>query len=461
MEAVNGSTSRYSTPSETPIWIWHGCGPWRRPTGKPRGPLRRSCGFLKEYPEYKFLQSQPASYEMCRKYYPELFERIREAIGKGQWIAEGAMWVEPDTNMASGEALIRQLVHGKRYNKDELGADSVILWLPDTFGYSAALPQILQGCGVKYLVTQKIFWSYNDGEPFPYHYFTWRGMDGSEVASFLPTSYTYRTDPKEINEVWKNRVQARDLDAFLFPFGYGDGGGGPARDHVEYALRQKDLEGGVKVKMAGPLEFFEDMEKLGGPKNTYVGELYFSAHRGTYTSQADIKKNNRKSELMLREMEMWACAASLRGWTYPLEKADGLWKTLLLHQFHDILPGSSIARVYVEANEAHEKLQADAAQITADAAAALTEKNEGVTVFNSLSFERNSSYSAGFVCGRRSAVGRKPDSGPGDKRGRKSAGFHTFLRRCVPVPEGGRKDAGGSAARSRSRFHYERQRMVS
>ena len=206
----------------------------------------------------------------------------------------------------------------------------MILWLPDTFGYTAALPQILQGCGVKYLVTQKIFWSYNDGEPFPYHYFTWRGMDGSEVTSFLPTSYTYRTDPKEINDVWKNRVQARDLDAFLFPFGYGDGGGGPARDHVEYALRQKDIEGGVKVKMAGPLEFFEDMEKLGGPKNTYVGELYFSAHRGTYSSQADIKKNNRKSELMLREMEMWACAASLRGWTYPIEQADGLWKTLLL-----------------------------------------------------------------------------------------------------------------------------------
>ena len=390
MEAVNGSTQpvfyAIGNAHLDLAWLWPMAETHRKTSRTFAAQLR----LLEEYPEYRFLQSQPASYEMCRKYYPELFERIREAIGKGQWIAEGAMWVEPDTNMASGEALIRQLVHGKRYYKDVLGTDSVILWLPDTFGYTAALPQILQGCGVKYLVTQKIFWSYNDGEPFPYHYFTWRGMDGSEVTSFLPTSYTYRTDPKEINDVWKNRVQARDLDAFLFPFGYGDGGGGPARDHVEYALRQKDIEGGVKVKMAGPLEFFEDMEKLGGPKNTYVGELYFSAHRGTYSSQADIKKNNRKSELMLREMEMWACAASLRGWTYPIEQADGLWKTLLLHQFHDILPGSSIARVYVEANEAHEKLQADAAQITADAAAALMEKKEGVTVFNSLSFERNS-----------------------------------------------------------------------
>ena len=388
MEAVNGSTQpvfyAIGNAHLDLAWLWPMAETHRKTSRTFAAQLR----LLEEYPEYKFLQSQPASYEMCRKYYPELFERIRDAIGKGQWIAEGAMWVEPDTNMASGEALIRQLVHGKRYYKDVLGTDSVILWLPDTFGYTAALPQILQGCGVRYLVTQKIFWSYNDGEPFPYHYFTWRGMDGSEITSFLPTSYTYRTDPKEINDVWKNRVQARDLDAFLLPFGYGDGGGGPARDYVEYALRQKDIEGGVKVKMAGPLEFFEDMEKLGGPKNTYVGELYFSAHRGTYSSQADIKKNNRKSELMLREMEMWACAASLRGWTYPIEQADGLWKTLLLHQFHDILPGSSIARVYVEANAAHEKLQAEAAGITADAAAALMEKKEGVTVFNSLSFDR-------------------------------------------------------------------------
>ena len=124
---------------------------------------------LEEYPEYKYLQSQPAAYEMCRKYYPELYERILAAVREGRWIAEGAMWVEPDTNMTSGESLVRQLLHGKRYFKDQLGVDSVVLWLPDTFGYSAALPQILKGCGVQYLVTQKIFWSYNDGEPFPYH----------------------------------------------------------------------------------------------------------------------------------------------------------------------------------------------------------------------------------------------------------------------------------------------------
>ena len=178
------------------------------------------------------------------------------------------MWVEPDTNMTSGESLVRQVLHGKRYFKEAFGVDSVVLWLPDTFGYSGALPQILKKSGVKYLVTQKIFWSYNEGEQFPYHYFTWRGADGTEIDSFLPTSYTYPTDPKWICETWKKRVQKRDLSAFLLPFGYGDGGGGPTRDHVEYLLREKDLEGMPRVKIEGPVQFFQDMEDQGGPAHT-------------------------------------------------------------------------------------------------------------------------------------------------------------------------------------------------
>ena len=352
--------------------------------------LHRQLRLIEQYPEYKYVQSQPAAYEMCRKYYPDLYARIKEAIKGGQWIADGAMWVEPDTNMASGEALIRQLVHGKRYYKEELGVDSEVLWLPDTFGYTAALPQILKGCGVNYLVTQKIFWSYNEGEQFPYHYFTWQGMDGSEIDSFLPTSYTYRTHPSEVNNIWKNRVQVQDLDAFLLPFGYGDGGGGPARDFIESAKRQEDIEGGVKVKMASPLEFFHDMEAQGGPANTYVGELYFSAHRGTYTSQAMVKQNNRKCELALREMELWSVLAMNKGMTYNLSKADALWKELLLHQFHDILPGSSIAKVYVEAENAFHEILDGADELQKDALNALTDQKEdqAVTVFNSLSFPR-------------------------------------------------------------------------
>lgn len=306
MEAKNGSTMpvfyAIGNAHLDLAWLW----PMEETHRKTERTFAAQLRLIEQYPEYKYVQSQPAAYEMCRKYYPELFERIKEAIKGGQWIADGAMWVEPDTNMASGEALIRQLVHGKRYYKEELGVDSEVLWLPDTFGYTAALPQILKGCGVNYLVTQKIFWSYNEGEQFPYHYFTWQGMDGSEIDSFLPTSYTYRTHPSEVNKIWQNRVQVQDLDAFLLPFGYGDGGGGPARDFIESAKRQEDLEGGVKVKMAGPLEFFHDMEAQGGPANTYVGELYFSAHRGTYTSQAMVKQNNRSADW---HCVRWRCGA--------------------------------------------------------------------------------------------------------------------------------------------------------
>ena len=215
-------------------------------------------------------------------------------------------------------------------------------------------------------------------------------MDGSEITSFLPTRYEYFTHPTEANEVWKNRSQARDLDAFLYPFGYGDGGGGPARDHIEYALRQKDLEGGVKIKIADPVEFFEDMQaQKGDPKNTYVGELYFTAHRGTYTVQASVKKGNRKSEEALRELELWAVPAALAGAAYPAAEAEALWKDVLLNQFHDILPGSSIARVYVEAEKLHNKVIAEAGKLLATAQEKLlTADATAVTVFNSLGFER-------------------------------------------------------------------------
>lgn len=390
MEAKNGSTMpvfyAIGNAHIDLAWLW----PMEETHRKTERTFAAQLRLLEEYPDYKYIQSQPAAYEMCRKYYPELFERIKEAIKEGRWIADGAMWVEPDTNVAGGESLIRQLIHGKRYYKEELGVDSEVLWLPDTFGYTAALPQILKGCGVNYLVTQKIFWSYNEGEQFPYHYFNWEGMDGTRIVSFLPTSYTYRTTPTEVNNIWKNRTQMQDLDNFLLPFGYGDGGGGPARDFIEYARRQEDLEGSAKVKMAGPLEFFKDMEKQGGPVNTYVGELYFSAHRGTYTSQAMVKQNNRRCELSLREMEMWSSLAIQKGLEYELSKADALWKEVLLHQFHDILPGSCIAKVYVEAEKAFANILSGVKELTEKAVGALVdqEQNQAVTVLNSLSFDR-------------------------------------------------------------------------
>jgi len=402
LEAHNGSTAPvfYAVGNAhlDLAWLW----PMKETEHKTSRTFAQQLRLIEQNPEYKFIQSQPASYEMCRERYPELFERIKEAVKGGQWIADGAMWVEPDTNMTSGESLIRQLVHGKRYYQQEFGLDSQLLWLPDTFGYSAALPQILNGCGVKYLVTQKIFWSYNEGDQFPYHYFTWQGADGSEIVSFLPTSYTYRTDPSEICGIWKNRAQKRDLDAFLLPYGYGDGGGGPCRDHIEYLKREADLEGMPRIRHESPVVFFKEMEEQGGPKHTYVGELYFSAHRGVYTSQAAIKKGNRKGELALREAEMWGAMAMLGGAEYPLQRMDAAWKKLLLNHFHDILPGSSIGKVYEDARRDHIWIQDEANAVKEGAMAALA-KGEGVTVFNSLSFDRTGlvylpdEYAAGAV----------------------------------------------------------------
>ncbi len=387
LEAVNGSTApvfyAIGNAHLDLAWLW----PMAETRRKTARTFAQQLRLLETYPEYKYLQSQPAAYEMCREHYPELYQRILEASRSGQWIPEGAMWVEPDTNMTSGESLVRQVLHGKRWFKEVFGIDSVVLWLPDTFGYSAALPQILKETGVKYLVTQKIFWSYNEGDQFPYHYFTWQGADGSRIDSFLPTSYTYDTHPTEICETWNKRVEKRGLDAFLLPFGYGDGGGGPTRDHVEYLLREKDLEGMPRVRMENPVRFFKEMEDQGGPNHTYVGELYFSAHRGVFTSQAAIKKGNRKAELALREAEMWGSIALLKGQAYPLSRMDAAWKKLLLNQFHDILPGSGIAAIYEDARRDHKAVIAEADAVREEALSGLT-AGSGVSVFNSLSFPR-------------------------------------------------------------------------
>ena len=398
LEARNGSTMpRFAAIGNAHLdvcWLW----PYRETQRKVARTFAQQVRLMDMYPDYKFIQSQPQTYLICKQLYPRLYERVKEKIRAGQWIADGSMWVEPDTNMTSGESLIRQLVHGKRFYKEEFGVDCQLLWLPDTFGYSAALPQILRGCGVKYLTTQKIFWTYNGSDRFPYHYFTWQGMDGSEITSFLHMDYTSRTDPATVVGRWRDRVQKRGLSSFLLPFGYGDGGGGPCRDHIEYVLREKNLEGVPQVEFEAPRQFFEDCAEEGAPVNRYVGELYFQCHRGTYTSQAAIKRGNRKSELALREAEMWSVAAQDKT-PYPMETLDKCWKGVLLNQFHDILPGSSIARVYEEARRLYGEILTDAAQVTEHACRSLA-SGEGTTWFNSLSWPRTALVKIGRGYGR-------------------------------------------------------------
>ena len=388
LEAVNGSTAptfyAFGHAHIDVAWLW----PLAETERKAVRTFSAQLALMQQYPDYKFLQSQPHLYWMVKTHYPQLYERIKAAVTAGQFIPEGGMWVEADTNVPSGESLIRQFVHGRRFFRSEFGVECELMWLPDVFGYSGAMPQIMKGCGIKYFSTHKIFWAYNGGDPFPFNTFWWEGIDGSAILVHLHNDYNSTTNPAMVIQRWKERVQKDGFSTRLLPFGWGDGGGGPTRHHLEFIRRERDLEGVPKVRMASPIEYFKDQESK--PVSArYVGELYFQAHRGTYTSQARTKRGNRKSEFALREAEMWGAAATvLKRFTYPADTMDKAWKAVLLNQFHDIIPGSSIHRVYEEAEAAYDSAIRAANDVTAQATSVLVNRSSALTSFNSLSWER-------------------------------------------------------------------------
>lgn len=368
-------------------WLW--------PIAESRRKIARTVSeqlnLAKEYPGYRFLMSQPAQYAMMKADYPELYSRVRKAVASGAIIADGGMWVEADTNLPSGESLIRQLIHGKRFFREEFGIDSRVMWLPDVFGYSAAVPQIMKGCGIDYFSTAKILWTYHGGEPFPYHNFIWEGIDGSEVIAHFHENYNSATEPGEMIARWQGRRQANDMTCRMIPFGHGDGGGGPTRTHLEFLVRQQDLEGAPRCHFSAPQAFFKELVRRGEhDRNRYVGELYYPCHRGTYTTQARTKAGNRRGEVALRDAELWsAITSSTLGRPYPARALDGAWKLLLLNQFHDILPGSSINRVYKEAEANLGAVAFVAETLTAAALTELAKTKAGeCAVFNSLGWER-------------------------------------------------------------------------
>lgn len=390
LDAKNGSTSpRMHCFGHSHIdvaWLW----PLRETESKCVRTFGTQLALMDEYPEYKFLQSQCHLYWMVKTRYPGLYKRIQAAVKRGQWIPDGAMWVEADTNITGGESLIRQFLYGKQFYREEFGLDSRLMWLPDVFGYSAALPQIMKGCGVDYFSTQKIFWTYNGGDPFPYNSFWWEGLDGSRVLAYIHNDYNSQTTPSAILQRWNERVQKDSLHSGrLVPFGWGDGGGGPTRDHLEYLRRMRNCEGLPRCTIEAPAAFFEDLPKNKLP--IWVGELYFQAHRGTYTSQAKTKKGNRRGEFALREAELWGAAASaLAGLAYDHTATLELWRTLLLNQFHDIIPGSSIHRVYEEAEADHARILSGSQALIDKSCGSLTQDNrDSITLFNSLNWERD------------------------------------------------------------------------
>ncbi|GGG61378.1 alpha-mannosidase [Paenibacillus radicis (ex Gao et al. 2016)] len=401
LACVNGSTAPklfMMGQSHLDIaWLW----PIEETKRKIARTLSNQLALLEEYPEYKYVQSQPYLTHLTKELYPELYERIKRYVAEGRIIMEGGMWVEPDANIPSGESFVRQFLYGKAFLREEFGVDSRMLWLPDVFGYSGNLPQIMQKCGVDYFASVKMFQTYdNVGDTFPHNTFTWEGIDGSTVPVHL-LDYGPYPNPADVSYAlfqWNERVQKYGISTRLVQFGYGDGGGGANRNDLEFLRRMKDLEGVPRTAISSPIDYFEDLEQRGMPANRYVGELYYSAHRGTFTSQAKMKQGNRSAEAALKEAEHMSTLAALSGRTpYPKAQLDAAWKELLLLQFHDILPGTSIRRVHEEAEKAYEALLESIAEISHSAAKAIMDAeradssirtNESVTLFNVLPWDR-------------------------------------------------------------------------
>jgi len=295
----------------------------------------------------------------------------------------GSMWVEPDGNLPGGEALARQLIHGKRYFLDEFGIETRGVWLPDSFGYSAAFPQLAQLAGANWFLTQKLSW--NQVNRLPHNTFWWEGIDGSRVFTHFPPIDTYNAafEGAELALAVRNYAEKGAGTRSLAPFGHGDGGGGPTREMLEKARRLRDLEGSPMVVIEPPDAFFAAAQAEYPDAPVWSGELYLELHRGTFTSQARCKAGNRRAEHLLREAELWSATASVRaGHPYPYQELDRLWKTVLLHQFHDILPGTSIGWVHREAEAAYADVAAELERIIAAATAALAGEGGSLWVFN-------------------------------------------------------------------------------
>jgi alpha-mannosidase len=355
-------------------WLW----PLRETVRKTSRTFANVTALAEEYPEFVFACSQAQQYAWVRDRYPEIYRRMREAVKQGQWVPVGGMWVEADGNLPGGEALARQFVHGKRLFLEEFGVDCRGVWLPDSFGYTAAYPQLARLAGMDWFLTQKISW--NQTNKFPHHTFWWEGIDGTRIFTHFPSADTYNgtLEGGELAHAVRNYAEKGIGTRSLLPFGHGDGGGGPTREMLERARRLRDLEGSPRVVIEGPDAFFQAAREEYPNAPVWSGELYLELHRATFTSQARTKAGNRRSEHLLREAELWAATAAVHtGYAYPYEQLDRLWKTVLLHQFHDILPGSSIAWVHREAEAAYAQVKAELEEIIEGATGAL-----GGTVFN-------------------------------------------------------------------------------
>lgn len=361
-------------------WLW----PVKESIRKCGRTFSSQIALLEKYPDYVFGASQAAHYQFTKDNYPELYEKIKKYVKEGRWEIQGGTWVEHDCNVIGGESMIRQFVHGKNFYKDEFDFEVKNLWIPDVFGYSASMPQILKKCGVDFFLTQKMSWSQFNA--FPHHTFKWRGIDGTKIVTHFPPENTYNSSlgPHTLRFGQDNFIEKDIFNEFMSLFGIGDGGGGPGEEFVERGIRAKDLEGCPKVKFGRSDKFFERVIAQEAELDTWDGELYLELHRATYTTQARTKRGNRMLENKLRQVE-YLCS-SLPVNQYPKEELDKIWKNMLLNQFHDIIPGSSIHMVYETAEAEYAQHLDTCRKLEQDAAKVLFHEEEGsLTLFNCLS----------------------------------------------------------------------------
>lgn len=366
---------------------------------------------MKEYPDYIFMASQPVLYQFVKEEAPEIYEGIKEKVKEGRWEPEGAMYLEADCNLTSGESLVRQILHGKKFFRDEFGIESKILWLPDVFGYTAALPQILKGFGIDYFVTSKISW--NEYNRLPYDTFMWEGIDGTEILTYFITTNDYekvingshrtlyegKINPSQIKGAYERYKPKQMSDEVIVSFGYGDGGGGPTKDMLENYMRlNKGIPGCPKTVTGSALDYFKVLEdKARNYKRLpeWKGELYLEFHRGTYTTMAKNKKYNRKCEYLYEDLELFSSLAKYtdKEFEYDKKKINDNWKLILLNQFHDIIPGSSIKEVYDESWLQYESVIKNGNELLNKALKSISGninlKEKAFVVFNQLSFIRN------------------------------------------------------------------------
>lgn len=370
-------------------WLW----PLRETKRKGARTFSTVLEMFDRYPDYVFGASQPQLYQWMKEDYPLLYEKIKEKVKEGRWEVQGGMWVESDTNVPCGESLVRQFLYGKRFFRKEFGVDVRTLWLPDVFVYTAALPQIIKKSGCDYFSTIKLSWS--KVNQFPYHTFRWKGLGDDEVLVHMPPEGAYGSAalPHSFDFAAKNYQEKGLCDTAMMLFGISDGGGGAGPEHLERLKREKNLQGLYPVEQKQTIDFFDHIAKQQERYPSYKGELYLERHQGTLTTQAKNKQYNRKMEIALHEAELLCTQAFLKtGAIYPREELETIWKEVLLYQFHDILPGSSIKRVYDESLERYETLYRQVTELADHAIKSMAEK-ESQSYYNPLPWNRKKVFS--------------------------------------------------------------------